>query len=207
MSNLRIYEKVRKVPEAAQKKIGGGRLKGMTDINPMWRIKTLTEQFGPCGIGWRYEITDKQLCPGADGEIGAFVDINLFYKEGDGWSEAIPGTGGSMFVTKEKSGLYTDDECFKKALTDAISVAAKALGVGADVYFAADRTKYDAKPATTMPNVSDDPEVNRLRGMILDELKQNLALADKAAKARYKKNFYDLDLAELQEVAIKVGAA
>lgn len=215
MSNLRIYEAVRKVPDAAQKKIGGGRLKGMTDINPMWRIKTLTEQFGPCGIGWRYEIVDKQLCPGANGEIGAFVDILLFCKEGDGWSEAIPGTGGSMFVTSEKSGLYTDDECFKKALTDAISVAAKALGVGADVYFAADRTKYDAKPepaaatkpATTMPSVSDDPEVNRLRGMILEELQQNLAIADKAARARYKKPFYDLDLAELQEVALKVGAA
>lgn len=69
------------------------------------------------------------------------------------------------------------------------------------------KAQNPAPKPTTMPSVSDDPEVNRLRGMILDELKQNLALADKAAKARYKKNFYDLDLPELQEVALKVGAA
>ena len=62
------------------------------------------------------------------------------------------------------------------------------------------------KPKTTMPSVSENPEVNRLRGIILAELKQNLAIADKAANARYKKNFYDLSLVELQEVAAKVMA-
>ena len=36
-----------------------------------------------------------------------------------------------------------NDECFKMALTDAISVSCKALGVGADVYWNKDRTKYD----------------------------------------------------------------
>ena len=36
MGNLEIYDKVRVVPENAQKAIQGGRLKGKTDINPMW---------------------------------------------------------------------------------------------------------------------------------------------------------------------------
>ena len=54
----------------------------------------------------------------------------------------IYGTGGSSFVAQEKNGPYMSDECFKMALTDAISVAAKALGIGADVYFDQDRTKY-----------------------------------------------------------------
>ena len=54
MDNLELYEKVRAVPDSAKKKISGGRMNGKTDINPMWRIKTLTEQFGPCGIGWYY---------------------------------------------------------------------------------------------------------------------------------------------------------
>ena len=56
MENLHYYEKFRNVPAEAQKSIGGGRLKGMTDINPMWRIKVLTEQFGVCGFGWYYDI-------------------------------------------------------------------------------------------------------------------------------------------------------
>lgn len=152
MDNLTIYNQVRTVPSEAKKPITGGRLKGMTDINPMWRIKKLTEVFGACGVGWKYEITNRQLVDGANGEIVAFIDINLYYIHEGIWSEPIPGTGGSSFVTKEKSGLYTSDECFKMALTDAISVAAKALGVGADVYFSSDRSKYsdnsNAAPAT-----------------------------------------------------------
>ena len=47
---LELYDKIRQVPDNAKKTISAGRLKGKTDINPMWRIKTLTEQFGPCGL-------------------------------------------------------------------------------------------------------------------------------------------------------------
>lgn len=142
MDNMEIYDSVRAVPPEAQKKITGGRLKGMTDINPMWRIQELTKQFGPCGIGWKYVIKEKRLENGANGEIAAFVDIDLFYKVGDMWSDAVPGTGGASFVTKEKNGAYVSDECFKMALTDALSVAFKALGGGADVYWEAGRTKH-----------------------------------------------------------------
>lgn len=143
MDNLTIYNEVRSVPDSAKRRIEAGRLKGKTDINPMWRIKALTEKFGPCGFGWKYVITDKRLEQGANGEVAAFLDIDLFVKADGVWSDAIPGTGGSAFVAKEKNGLYTSDECFKMALTDAISVACKALGFGADVYWDADRSKYD----------------------------------------------------------------
>jgi hypothetical protein len=143
MENLTIYNAVRSVPDIAKRQIGTGRLKGKTDINPMWRLKTLTEQFGPCGFGWKYVITDKRLEQGANGEVAAFLDIDLFVKADGVWSDAIPGTGGSAFIAKEKNGPYTSDECFKMALTDAISVACKALGFGADVYWDADKSKYD----------------------------------------------------------------
>lgn len=149
MSNLNIYNQVRTVPKEAKKEIVGGRIKGFTDINPMWRIKILTETFGPCGIGWYPEITDKKLEKGAGDEVAAFVDINLYIKSENEWSKPIAGTGGSMFVTKEKNGLYTSDECFKMAYTDAISVAAKSLGIGADVYFERDSGKYDASHGKT----------------------------------------------------------
>ena len=50
LENMEIYDRLRDVPQNAQKQIGAGRLKGMTDINPMWRIARLTEMFGPVGI-------------------------------------------------------------------------------------------------------------------------------------------------------------
>ena len=139
--NLKIYNAVKKVPVEAKRAITGGRLKGKTEINPMWRIKALTEQFGPCGIGWYYEITKQWLEPSGT-EVAAFVNILLYIKVGDEWSKPIPGVGGAMFVEQQKSGSYVSDECYKMATTDAISVACKQLGIGADVYWEADKTKY-----------------------------------------------------------------
>ena len=146
MGNMDIYNQVRVVPKEAQKTIKGGRLSGFTDINAMWRIQKLTETFGPCGIGWYYTIEREWLENGANGEVAAFMDILLYYKQDGEWSKGIPGTGGSSFVEKERNGLYTSDECYKMALTDAISVAAKAIGMGADVYWEKGRTKYDTPP-------------------------------------------------------------
>lgn len=141
--NMRIYNAVRAVPEEAKRAITAGRLKGKTDINPMWRIKALTEQFGPCGDGWGYTIDRLWIEEGAKGEKCANAMISLWYKREDGTrSEPVVGIGGNMLVANEKNGMYTSDECYKMALTDAISVACKALGFGADVYWGADRTKY-----------------------------------------------------------------
>lgn len=145
MENTFIYEKAKTVPDNAKKQIKGGRLSGMTDINPMWRIKILTELFGPCGIGWYYIPAKKWMEIHGD-ETAAFVDIELYVKVEGEWSKPIYGTGGSSFATKEKNGVYVSDECYKMATTDAISVACKQLGIGADVYWDADRTKYDGKP-------------------------------------------------------------
>lgn len=164
MDNLEIYEKVRSVPQNAQKPIEGGRLKGKTDINPMWRIKILTETFGPCGIGWYYKTT-KQWTEQHGEEVAAFVNIELFVKYGDEWSQPIFGVGGSMFVEVQRTGVYVSDECFKMATTDAISVACKQLGIGADVYWEKDKTKYDNK--TDDVNSADmkrlEPVFNQLK--------------------------------------------
>ena len=142
MDNMVIWQALEKTADEAKKPIEAGRLKGFTDINPCWRMKRLTEVFGPCGIGWKFQIVQAYTIPGANDEIAAFVDILLYYKQDGEWSEGIPGMGGSMFVAKERSGMHTSDECFKMALSDAIGTACKALGMSADIYFSKDRSKY-----------------------------------------------------------------
>ena len=141
MNNMDIYDQVRQCPQDALKPIQAGRLKGKSDINPMWRIKMLTQLFGPVGIGWYYTI-DKQWMEACGDEIAAFVNISLYVKVNNEWSKPIQGTGGSMFAAKEKNGVYVSDEAYKMGLTDAISVACKALGFAADVYWNTDSTKY-----------------------------------------------------------------
>lgn len=143
--NLRYYELLRKVPDYALKEIGAGRLKGMSDINPVYRIKAMTEAFGPCGIGWKYVIM-KQWQETYGQEVKAFCNIDLFIKVDGEWSDAIPGTGGSSLVAMERSGAYVSDEAYKMALTDALSVAMKSLGVAADVYYSKDKVgQFDTK--------------------------------------------------------------
>lgn len=171
MDNLAIYNKVRHVPEEAKKRITGGRLNGMTDINPSWRIETLTGLFGPCGFGWKYVITRREMVPDGSGQMAVFVDVELSYRLGDEWSAPIPGTGGSLFIAKEKGGLYTSDECYKMALTDALSVSCKALGIGADVYWEKGATKY-SRPAENPPAKPDLVECHDC-GCIIEDCTEN----------------------------------
>lgn len=131
--NLALWDSVKDVPAQYLKTIPAGRLKGMSDISPQWRLQILTEVFGPAGFGWYYEIVDRGKEDFA-GEVSAHVLINLYVKVGGEWSKPIPGIGGSMLVASEKNGPHHSDEAFKMALTDALSVACKALGIAASVY-------------------------------------------------------------------------
>ena len=134
-----IWNKLKCPPADALKKITGGRLSGMTDINPQWRLEVMTSIFGPCGIGWKYTIDRTWREDASEGQAFAFAAVSVYIKRGESWSDAIPGTGGSMLVEKERNGLHASDEGYKMAITDALSVALKALGVGADIY----RGKWD----------------------------------------------------------------
>lgn len=162
--NMSVYDKVRQVPQTALKTIGAGRLKGMSDVNPMWRIKILTDVFGVCGFGWKYEVI-KQWTEAFGNEVKGFCNINLYIKIDGEWSEPIFGTGGSSFVTMERNGAYVNDEVFKMALTDALSVAMKSLGVAADVYFSKDAdlgTKYAINEQAAkgqLPTQQSDPNL------------------------------------------------
>ena len=152
--NMRIYDAVRSVPPEAIKPITAGRLKGKSDINPMWRIKVLTEQFGPCGEGWFTEgVRYWTVIQEKSHEMAVFCELQLHTKGENGWSAPIYGIGGNTVIAAEKNGLYLDDEAYKKAYTDALSVACKALGIGADVYWQSDRTKYSGvtEPDTRQP--------------------------------------------------------
>lgn len=167
--NTQYYETFRAVPKEAQKTINGGRLNGFTDINPMWRIKSLTEVFGPAGIGWYTEEVER-WSEASGQEKAVFVKVNLYIKADGEWSKPIVGIGGSKVLTNERSGQYLNDEAYKMAYTDALSICCKALGMGADIYYSKDckstdnRTKYDlgggepAAPARRQPAPAPQPE-------------------------------------------------
>ena len=142
MTNMEVWNAVKQPPSTALKPIKGGRISGMTDINPQWRYQVMTEQFGMAGVGWGYSIKRLWAEPCNDGQVFAFAEIELWTKDAE---KTIPGIGGSMLITKEQSGLHASDEGYKMAVTDALSVAMKMLGVGANVYAGLSDTKYASK--------------------------------------------------------------
>lgn len=140
--NLQIYNTYKSVPENALKDFDNGKFKG-TDINTMWRIKSLTEAFGICGIGWYFTIKRTWTEDTPNGEQFVFAEIELFIKVNGEWSMPISGNGGNKLTRITKDGkISTSDEAFKMAITDALGVACRNLGFGADIYWANDRTKY-----------------------------------------------------------------
>jgi len=186
---MRFWEAFRAVPESAQRPISDGKLKGKTDINPVWRLKLLTEQFGPCGLGWHYE-TIERWTDTINGELIANVRIRLMiHPEGGSAWAPIEGIGGSKIFGFGK-GQSCDDEAWKMATTDAISVACKSLGIAADIYYAKDAentgrwSKYD-RPADSAPAPAPRPAVN---------IRHTPDPAAPAATAQY--NATDLDVAQ-----------
>lgn len=150
MDNLEIWNRYKEVPSNALKDFNNGSFKG-TDINTMWRIKSLTEAFGICGIGWYYDIVRTWIETGNNTkETMAHAEIKLYIKDEETgeWSKGISGIGGNkqenyVKPKEDKEGYWKiSDECYKMAVTDALGNACRNLGFGADVYWANDKTKY-----------------------------------------------------------------
>lgn len=177
MDNMEIYNKYRTPPKEALKSFDNGTFSG-TDINTMWRIKCLTEQFGPVGKGW-YIKPERSWREDFNGEIFAFVEISLFVKYDNEWSAPIFGTGGNKLSAYVKSKDYykNSDEAYKMALTDAFGNACKYLGIGADVYWENDKTKYTEKEESPVERKKADRKavVELLRKSVSSPMLRDLA--------------------------------
>jgi hypothetical protein len=179
-ANMKLWNSVSQPPKHALKQIGGGRLKGMTDINPQWRLQAMTEAFGQIGVGWYYEIVRMWTENGASGEVMVFVHANLYTlaefnctTNEKTWSMPITGIGGSTIIAKEQGGLHANDEGYKMALTDALGVAMKQLGVAADIYVGLwDGSKYREieKPKPTPNEQKQIYKESLLSANTIDEL-------------------------------------
>ena len=189
--NMRFYGKVQDTPQDARKEIGAGRLKGYTDINPMFRIKKLTEVFGPAGFGWWTQHEEFKFEECKTGETAVFCKLELVVVDPETEMESHPitGVGGNKFVANEKNGPYCNDEAMKMAYTDALSIACKSLGFCHDIYYAKDRTKY------TLAEDDPEPTPEQLKA-ITDRIQKGLNMVTKSMTEDEKNKF-------MQDVVVK----
>lgn len=141
--NLALYNRYAQPPRDALKAFCNGKFSG-TDINPMWRIKALTEAFGPCGLGWYTEVKRMWREDTPDGAATVYCEVLLYVKYDGDWSRPIAGVGGNTLTRVTRNGSSTTDEAYKMAYTDALGIACKALGFGADIWWKSNDTKYTA---------------------------------------------------------------
>ena len=164
--NVRFYHQFMTTPKDAQRSFNNGRFSG-TDINPMWRIKVLTEVFGPSGFGWwtqnvKYEFMEADVTPPPQKpgdpvtpqkETSVFCELELIVKDPETGevSQPIYGVGGNTYIQWGKYGPRASDEAKKMAYTDALSIACKSLGIGHDIWYSNDRTKYTMNSTEPAP--------------------------------------------------------
>jgi len=154
--NLNLWNRLGKTDPAHTKQFNrAGGFKG-TALKPQWAIKQLTDQFGPCGVGWGVLEQPSFQVVQADKETLVYCTVSAWH--GDK-ANVLWGVGGDKVVTARQSGSFCDDEAFKKAFTDAVMNAFKFIGVGADIHMGLfDDSKYLSEVKQEFAAKVDRPE-------------------------------------------------
>ncbi len=138
-SNTDLWDRLGKTDPAHTKPFQrAGGFKG-TAIKPMWSYRRMTEEYGPCGVGWGIGEPSFKIIE-AGGEVLVYCIASVWHGKRE---NVVYGVGGDKALAKFSSGLKTDDEALKKAFTDGVTNALKMIGVGADVHMGMfDDSKY-----------------------------------------------------------------
>lgn len=122
---------------------------GYTSIDATYQLKRMTQEFGPVGKGWKYDVQYSNIeTKDHDGKciIMVCADVTLSWRDDIGPDDSVfsykygPVRGANMLVEIDKSGkTRIDEDAPKKAMTDALTKAISHLGFSADVYLG----KYD----------------------------------------------------------------
>lgn len=148
MNKLEMWERLEPTnPKYTKPFTRGGGFRG-TAINSTYVVRRLTDEFGPCGMGWRLVIESDRTEPGhtlrnGDRAIVHVVRGHLEYKIDGQWHATGPQFGQTMLVDENKNGTFTDEEAPKKSITDCLSKCAVLLGITADIHLGMfDDNKY-----------------------------------------------------------------
>jgi hypothetical protein len=148
-SKLELWNKVEKTNPAHTKPLKFGR--AITAIDAYHQIKNATEQFGPAGSGWGWEVKDTKFLPTDEVAIlvslwhGDFND-NVETRRVEQWGQC------SMYGTG-KNAQKPDGDCMKKATTDGLTKCLSLLGFNADVFLGKfDDNKYVQEMNTEFDN-------------------------------------------------------
>lgn len=179
MDNKALWRRVCVTDPAAVKPITGKDYGGNSP-KPYWIVERLTDEFGPCGIGWGFSVVNERFERFSDTDTLHIACVRMWYvlngKRGE--LEQIGQTKGS-YVTS-KGAFKVDEDAPKKSVTDALVKCASYLGFAGDIfsgrwddskYVADARAEWDARRAAAneSPEQKADREAWEERCAELDE--------------------------------------
>lgn len=139
--NMKLWEAVERTDPKQVKPITGKPYKG-TSPKPYYLVQKATETFGPCGIGWGFQIVSERVEDGSAGDKVHIAHVRLWYVW-DGKRGELDHVGQTMFAGKNKNGPYTDEDAPKKSVTDALVKALSMIGFAGDIFMGRyDDSKY-----------------------------------------------------------------
>jgi hypothetical protein len=176
--NMRLWDRVCVTDPKAVKPITGKQYSGNSP-KPYWIVERLTQEFGPCGIGWGYSILNERMERLSETDVLHVAVVRFWYElEGKrGEVEQIGQTKATYMSSKDK--LIVDEDAPKKSVTDALVKCASYIGVAGDIfsgrwddskYVAWAREQYEEpKPADPVPDTFRSSPTMGAMEMIEDE--------------------------------------
>ena len=134
--NKALWRRVFTTDPKAVKLITGKQYSGNSP-KPYWIIERLTDEFGPCGIGWGFNIMSERFehfGEGKSAETLHIACIRFWYVLGDkrGELEQVGQTRASYTTSKDR--FLVDEDAPKKSVTDALVKCASYLGFAGDIF-------------------------------------------------------------------------
>ena len=131
--NKALWRRVCVTDPKAVKPITGKQYNGNSP-KPYWIVERLTDEFGPCGIGWGFTILGERFERFSDTDTLHVAAVRLWYmldgKRGE--FEQIGQTKASYTTAAGKFML--DEDAPKKSVTDALVKCASYLGFAGDIF-------------------------------------------------------------------------
>lgn len=216
MSNKALWDRVCITDPKAVKPITGKQYKGNSP-NPYWIVERMTEEFGPCGIGWGFTILNERMERLTVDEVLHIAVVRLWYVL-DGKRGELEQIGQTKAVyAKNAGGMMVDEDAPKKSVTDALVKCASYIGFAGDIFSGRwDDSKY-VEYARNHYSGKPDPAEEAQRAAWIAEQKDAITAAktpgelkklmESAIKTTQEMRDQDAE-AQLREAAIeKVKAA
>jgi len=146
-SNMDLWRRVCITDPAAVKPITGKQYSGNSP-KPYWIVERLTDEFGPCGIGWGFSIISERFERFSDTDSLHVAAVRFWFVL-DGKRGELEQIGQTKASYTTKAGTFMlDEDAPKKSVTDALVKCASYLGFAGDIFSGRwDDSKYVASAA------------------------------------------------------------